>query len=82
MGRTACTEPQCLYKGALYLFYLCTFIISLFVLLRIKNVLNKVVEKIKTYIMVNIFFFFENRTVYEIMWRNMVESGMPQAVIY
>ena len=20
MGRTACTEPQCLYKGALYLF--------------------------------------------------------------
>ena len=21
MGRTACTEPQCLYKGALYLFY-------------------------------------------------------------
>jgi len=24
MGRTACTEPQCLYKGALYL-YLYTF---------------------------------------------------------
>jgi hypothetical protein len=23
MGRTACTEPQCLYKGALYLFYYC-----------------------------------------------------------
>jgi len=22
MGRTACTEPQCLYKGALYLLYL------------------------------------------------------------
>ena len=21
MGRTACTEPQCLYKGALYLFF-------------------------------------------------------------
>jgi hypothetical protein len=21
MGRTVCTEPQCLYKGALYLFY-------------------------------------------------------------
>ena len=21
MGRTACTEPQCLYRGALYLFY-------------------------------------------------------------
>jgi len=21
MGRTACTEPHCLYKGALYLYY-------------------------------------------------------------
>ena len=21
MGRTACTEPHCVYKGALYLFY-------------------------------------------------------------
>jgi len=21
MGRTACTEPQCLYKGALYVFF-------------------------------------------------------------
>jgi hypothetical protein len=24
MGRTACTEPQCLYKGALYLTYINT----------------------------------------------------------
>ena len=24
MGRTACTEPQCLYKGALYLFFFYT----------------------------------------------------------
>ena len=23
MGRTACTEPQCLYKGALYLTFIC-----------------------------------------------------------
>jgi hypothetical protein len=22
MGRTACTEPQCLYTGALYIFYM------------------------------------------------------------
>ena len=27
MGRTACTEPQCLYKGAIYLFL--TFICML-----------------------------------------------------
>ena len=25
MGRTACTEPQCLYKGALYLFTFSNF---------------------------------------------------------
>jgi len=25
MGRTACTESQCLYKGALYLFTLNTY---------------------------------------------------------
>jgi hypothetical protein len=23
MGRTACTDPQCLYKGALYLTFIC-----------------------------------------------------------
>jgi len=27
MGRTACTEPQCLYKGALYLYFLLLFCI-------------------------------------------------------
>ena len=26
MGRTACTEPQCLYKGALYLTITCKFV--------------------------------------------------------
>ena len=25
MGRTVCTEPQCLYKGALYLYHLKRF---------------------------------------------------------
>jgi len=25
MGRTACTEPQCVYKGALYLYLYLTF---------------------------------------------------------
>ena len=28
MGRTACTEPQCLYKGALYL-YIASLVTSL-----------------------------------------------------
>jgi hypothetical protein len=30
MGRTACTEPQCLYKGALYLFYLKLYFVITF----------------------------------------------------
>ena len=28
MGRTACTEPQCLHKGALYLFFLLSIVKS------------------------------------------------------
>jgi len=31
MGRTACTEPQCLYKGALYLSFLTYIPIALYV---------------------------------------------------
>jgi len=31
MGRTACTEPQCLYKGDLYLFYLFLAHVILFI---------------------------------------------------
>ena len=29
-----------------------------------------------------IFFFFENRAVYEIMWKNIVEWGRPQMAIW
>jgi hypothetical protein len=36
------------------------------------------VEEIKTRILYSIFFFFENRGVYEIMWKNTVEPGTPQ----
>jgi len=28
MGRTACTEPQCLYKGDLYLTFYCYIILA------------------------------------------------------
>ena len=44
-------------------------VISLPVLLRMRNA----VEKIKTYIVLNI--FPENLTFYEIMWKNTVEAG-------
>jgi len=41
---------------------------------------TKVVEKIKTGILYSVP-FFENRAVYEIMWRNVVERGRAQMTI-
>jgi hypothetical protein len=42
---------------------------------------TKVVEEIKTYFMINTFFFpFENRMVYK-MWKNTVKPGRPQMTI-
>jgi hypothetical protein len=53
--------------------------ISRSVLLRTKNVSDKIVEKSRTHIYVQQhFFFFENRAVYEIMWKNNVEPNRPQ----
>ena len=43
-----------------------------------KNVLNKAVET-KTHFMFNKF-FSENRAVYEIMWKDMVEPDRPQII--
>ena len=34
---------------------------------------TKVVEKIKTHILCSITFLLQNRAVYEVMWKNMVE---------
>jgi hypothetical protein len=42
--------------------------------------LTKVVEEIKAHILYSIT-FFENRAIYEIMWKNTVEPGKPQMKI-
>ena len=69
----------------------CTFSnISRSFLLRLKNILTKVVGKLETHISCSVtlllllllfiylfFFFFENRAVYEIMWENVVERVSP-----
>jgi hypothetical protein len=40
------------------------------------------VEKIKTHILCSVtFFFLENRAVYEIMWKNIVEPDRPQVTL-
>jgi hypothetical protein len=53
-------------------------IISRSLLLRMRNISDKAVEKIETHISCNNFFFFRNRAVYEIMWENTVEPGRLQ----
>jgi hypothetical protein len=50
--------------------------ISRLILLRVKNVLDKV-EKIKTHVLCSIK-IFENRVVYEMMSKNLVEPERPQ----
>jgi len=53
-------------------------IISRPFLLRIRNFSDKVVGKMITHILCKVtFFFFENRAMYEIMWKNIVEPGRP-----
>jgi len=42
---------------------------------------TKVVEKIKTHTLCSIT-FFENHTVYEIMWKNTIEPDRPQMTIH
>jgi len=41
----------------------------------------KVVEKIKTHILYSVT-FFENRAVYEKMWKNIVERDRPQMTLW
>jgi hypothetical protein len=45
---------------------------------------TKVVDEIKTHILglITFFFFFENRAVYEIMWKSIVVCGRPQISIW
>jgi beta-galactosidase GanA len=42
---------------------------------------TKVVEKIKTHILCSITFFSEDRTIYEVMWKNMLQPFCPQIKI-
>ena len=55
-----------------------TFIITsrsilLRIRIRIRNITDKCVEKIKTYTFYPTIFFSENPALYEIMWENVVE---------
>jgi hypothetical protein len=56
-------------------------IISRSILLRLRHVSDKFSEEIKTHIVFRNF-LFENRAVYEIMWKNTLESGRPQMTVW
>ena len=43
---------------------------------------TEVIDYIKTHILCSITFFFLNRAVYEIMWKNIAELGRPQLTIW
>jgi len=58
------------------------FVISRSVLLTMRNVSNKAVDKIKAHFLCSMTFFFENRAVYEIRWKNIVEPVRPQMTIW
>jgi len=58
-----------------------TFLISRSFLLRTRNVSDKCVEKVKTHILFSVTYFSpENRAVYEITWKNILEPGRPQVI--
>jgi hypothetical protein len=58
-----------------------SFIISHWILLSMKNISDTVVEKIKIPILcsTNV---FQKSALYEIMWKNLVESARPQMTIW
>jgi hypothetical protein len=56
-------------------------VISGLILLRMRNVSEKVVEKIKTYILCSVTPYSKIMFFYEIMWKNMVQPDRPQMAI-
>ena len=47
-----------------------------------RNVLVKVLEKIKKYILCSIIYSPENRAFYDVMWKNIVERERSQMTIW
>ena len=63
--------------------YLCTFMtISGLILLRMGNISDRFVVKIKTHILCSIISPPKNHAVYELTWKNIVEPDGPLMTIY
>jgi hypothetical protein len=57
-------------------------IISHSVLLRMRNALDKSCRENQTHVLYSITFFKKYYAIYEIMWKNIVEPGRPQMIIW
>jgi hypothetical protein len=55
--------------------------VSRLILLRMRNVLDEIIENLKNTHFMFSSFFPENRAVCEIMWENFVEPDRPQMTI-
>jgi len=56
---------------------ICAFmIVSCLIILRMRNIQTQVVEKIKTRVLYSIIFI--HCAIYEVIWKNIVESNRPQ----
>jgi len=58
-----------------------TLLIFFFIFLEWEMFQTKIVEKMKTHIMLSNFFFFKNDAIYEIMWRNIVQPDRPHMTL-
>jgi hypothetical protein len=56
-------------------------VLSRWILPRMRDIWAKVVQKIHTHILYSVTFFSENRALYEIMWKNMVQPDRPRMTI-
>ena len=60
-----------------------TFLIIFYTVLRMRNVGDKTVEKVKTHILFpKIYIFFLNRAIYEIILKNIGELDRPRLTIW
>jgi hypothetical protein len=66
--------------GTLHKYQFTYFIVSRSILFIVRHFSDKFVEKMKTHFVVSIF-FYKNGTVYEITWKNMVDTEAPQMKI-
>jgi len=63
---------------------LCSFVfLSRRILLRMRNALNIICREVQNahFVFNNFVFSFENRAVFERMWKNMIEPDRPQMTV-